>query len=238
MFRPATARPCRRPAPEWSLLQVVTVLVALVFALQGLATAAKRMWAPTHYHVDVVIASPASPAYGVAESASEHVDVDVDAPAGHAVSAAAPSAAVTSAQAVDAGRVHAAAHRHRASHRHPHPHTDSQPDRETADHVPTHASLSVDPAHAAAADATASAHRHAASNGHRHAAGRADVVIVDEGATHSSAANTVSGLENVWSLLPTGVELPAPAQGLLRVAARPVAYVAHRLDRLDRPPRV
>jgi len=207
-----------------SLLRGAALLVMLMFAVQGLSTTAKRLWAPSHFHLlaSAPASAPATPAPADAAQVAGHghggapvhdhggPQADAEAAAWKRASAAGAASRFNHAPAFD---------------------FDFGGDDSRADRL-------ASPAKHGPAQSGNAVHQHAAGSGHRHDPAQRGVVFVDTGANQQTPAAIAAGFDAYWSIVPPGrvqtlVRRPhAPPPPLTQVAQ------ASRSDGPpDRPPR-
>lgn len=199
------------------LLRGAALLVMLAFAVQGLSISAKRLWAPSHYHLVASIPATALPAAlaDAADSAGQvrepgratahdHGDqqADAEAAAWARVNSSGPASLFSHSRAFDF-------------------------DFGGGDRL---AGRPAKPGNAI--------HQHATSSGHRHDPAQPGVVYVDAGADPQTPAATAAGFDAYWSIVPPGL-----LQTLVRRPHAPpppltqLAQASRRDGPPERPPR-
>jgi len=211
------------------LLRAAAVLAMLAFAVQGLSTSAKRLWAPSHYHqvtyvpatlVPAALADPsqsAGPVPGQVQASEHGHDEHVQDTHSHDQGdPQADAAALAWAQANAAGAASRFNHGSGFDF-----------------HVGGTDSIATDPAIRDASPPGNAVHQHATGSGHTHDTTQRGVVYVDAGAHPQAPAATTAGFDAYWSIVP-----PARLETVLRRPHAPPPQLTQfaQASRLDGPP--
>ena len=206
-----------------TLLRGAALLVMLAFAVQGLSTSAKRLWAPSHYHL--VMSEPATPVPAALAEADPPAGQAHDHGQGHATAhehgdLQADAAAVAWAQANTAGS---------ASRFNHSPAFDFDFDLDFSGNDRRAGRVADRFKDPGSAESDNAMHQHAAGSGHRHDATQRGVVYVDAGAGLPPPPTIAAGFEAYWSIVPPGrphtlvrrPHAPPPRLTQLAQASRP-----------------